>query len=98
MTMMTRISSVITQFTFAKSAFGGYPVVLRASLNFASSQPLISISAILVTTSSVVTAGKEANDSPALPRKSLALSQADCRDHGPIKMWKLQSLAVTVIG
>src|SRR4030095_3268700 len=35
--------------------------------------------------------------SPALARKSLARSQAVCRDQGPRKMWKLQSLAATEI-
>jgi hypothetical protein len=33
-----------------------------------------------------------------LPRKSFALSQAVWRDHGPMKMWKLQSLAATEMG
>jgi hypothetical protein len=51
-----------------------------------------------VTTSCPDSAGTEVKERPALPRKSFALSHAVWRDQGPMKMWKLQSLAATVIG
>src|SRR6266496_2760421 len=98
MTMMNSSSSVITQFTWAGFAFAGYPVDASAALYFASSQPLISWLPMRVTTSAPSIAGRDANEMPALPRKSFALSHADWRDHGPMKMWKLQSLAATDTG
>src|ERR1043166_5328263 len=98
MTMMTRMISAATQLTLLESAFGGYPVVFNASAYLAGSQPSIVTVPIFVTTSLPGTAGTDVNDSPALPRKSLARSHAVCRDHGPMKIWKLQSLAATSIG
>src|SRR5215813_2896127 len=98
MTMMTRMISAATQFTLLRSAFGGYPVAFSASAYLAASQPSIVTLPIFVTTSLPAGDGTDANDRPALPRKSLARSHAVCRDHGPMKMWKLQSLAATSIG
>src|SRR5437667_10073305 len=98
MTMMTRMISAATQLTLLLSAFGGYPVAFNASTNFGGSQPSIVTVPIFVTTSLPGTAGTDVNDRPALPRKSLARSHAGCRDHGPRKIWKLQSRAATSIG
>src|SRR5215470_2628853 len=98
MTMMTRMISAATQLTLLVSAFGGYPVAFSASAYFAASQPSIVMLPIFVTSSLPAGAGTDVNDRPAFPRKSLARSQAVCRDHGPMKMWKLQSVAATLIG
>src|SRR2546430_13667861 len=98
MTMMTRMISAATQLTLLLSAFGGYPVAFNASTNFGGSQPSIVTVPIFVTTSLPGTAGTDVNDRPALPRESLARSHAVCRDQGPMKIWKLQSLAATSIG
>src|SRR5690242_17246814 len=98
MTMMIRISSAITQLTFALSALGGYPVSFSAAAYLGWSQPSTLIAPIVVTTSLPASAGTDLNDRPALPRKPLARSRAACRDQGPMKMWKLQSVAATLIG
>src|SRR5437660_8786664 len=98
MTMMMSRSSAITQLTLEGSALGGYPVEASAALYLASSQPRNSMFPKRVTTSLPGSAGTEVNDNPAFPRKSFALSQALSRDQGPMKMWKLQSLAATVMG
>src|ERR1043166_7137056 len=94
-TMITRINSVITQFTCAGSAFAGNPAVFSASLYLFSSQPRISVSPILVTTVSDAVAGSavDVNEIPCFVRKSLALSQSLNFDHGPTNRWKLQSFA-----
>src|SRR5215813_9877609 len=98
MTMMIRMISAATQLTLLRSAFVGYPVAFNASANFGGSQPSIVLAPIFVTTSLPATPDTDVNDRPALPRKSLARSHAVCRDHGPMKIWKLQSLAATSIG
>ena len=61
--------------------------------------PLSSVLPIFVMTLSALPAGRsvDVNDSPDLVRKSFALSQSENLDHGPTKMWKLQSFACTVI-
>src|SRR5919202_1843774 len=96
--MITRMSSAMTQLTLALSALGGYPVSFSAAVYFAGSQPSILVEPIVVTTSLPDSAGTDLKDSPAFPRKSFARSHAVCRDHGPMKIWKLQSLAATVMG
>src|SRR5689334_15192805 len=100
MTMMNRISSVMPQLIEFLSAAFGYLRSARTLLYAAVSKPLISVGPILATTLSAEPAGRsvDVNDSPALVRKSFALSQSENFDHGPTKMWKLQSLAATVIG
>src|SRR5215813_2074715 len=96
--MMTRMISAATQLTLLGSAFEGYPVAFRASAYLGPSQPSIVMLPIFVTTSLPAGAGTDVNDRPALPRKSFARSHAVWRDHGPMKMWKLQSVAATSIG
>src|SRR5229473_5959611 len=98
MTMMTRITSVITQLTWLGSAVAGKPLALSASLYLASSQPLSSMSPILVTTFSFGTVGSAVKVMPCLVRKSLTLSHSLNFDHGPTNMWNLHSSAATVIG
>src|SRR5258706_12273030 len=96
--MIERMSPAITQFTLLVSALGGYPVALSAVSYAFGSHPRSSVLPILVTTSWPEMAAIESKERPALPRKSFALSQAVCRDQGPMKMWKLQSLAATGMG
>src|SRR6185369_7485762 len=96
--MMTRISSVITQLTCDLSALAGKPAALSASLYLASSQPSIWASPILVESALPSVAGTDLNEMPCFVRKSFALSQSVNFDHGPTKIWKLQSVAATVIG
>src|SRR6476660_7904907 len=84
----------------ALSAAFGY---LRSASAFSAafgSQPFSSVGPIFMVTLSGELSGKsvDVNDSPAFVRKSLALSQSENFDQGPTKMWKLQSLAWTVIG
>src|SRR5882672_321781 len=98
--MIHRISNVIGQLIAFLSALVGYLRSASTFLYAASSKPLISVSPTLVITASVDPAGSvvDVNDKPALVRKSLALSHSENFDHGPTKMWKLQSFAATVIG
>src|SRR2546426_11139747 len=98
MTIMLRIISAATQFALLVTAFGGEPVAFDASAYLAWSQPSVVVRPIFVTMSLPGRAATEVIDRPALPRKSLARSHAVCRDHGPMKMWKLQSVAATSIG
>src|SRR5207302_35541 len=97
--MINRISSAMPQLIAFLSAAVGYFRSANAFLYAASFQPFNSVGPILVTTLSLVPAGAsvESNDSPALVRKSLVLSQSENFDHGPTKMWKLQSFAATVM-
>src|SRR5215831_19994198 len=97
--MMTRMTSVINQFTLLLSAVGGNPAAASAFFSSASFQPLTSASPILVTTLSVEPAGKslEANEMPCLVRKSFVRSQSLNWDHGPTKIWNWQSVAATEI-
>src|SRR5882724_3418808 len=96
--MMTRISSVITQFTLLLSALGGAPAVFRVSASFFWSHPSTFTSPIVVTTlpGSPTT---DLNDRPCLVRKSLTRSQSENLLHGPTKMWNWQvaGSAATVI-
>src|SRR4051794_26033829 len=96
--MMTRISSVITQFTLLLSAVGGAPAVFRVSASFFWSQPSTLASPMLVTTLPG-SPGIEVNERPCLVRKSLTRSQLENSLHGPTKRWNLQSagLAATLI-
>src|ERR1700704_5860513 len=98
--MITRISSAITQLTWDLSALGGKPAALSVAAYFAWSNPLSSTSPIFVTIVSALPAGRSVDlkEMPCLVRKSLALSQSLNFDHGPTKMWNLQSFAATVIG
>src|SRR5689334_13163204 len=98
--MMKRISSVIGQLIAAGSAFVGYLRSASAFFQSASFQPLISVGPIFTTTLSGELAGRsdDSKDSPDFVRKSFARSQSVNFDHGPTKMWKLQSFACTVIG
>src|SRR6476469_3773550 len=82
------------------SALFGY---LRSPSAFSTdlwSQPFTSVGPIFMITLSGELAGSsvDVNESPALVRKSLARSQSENFDQGPTKMWKLQSLAWTVMG
>src|SRR5881394_2182774 len=97
--MMKRISSAMPQLMAFLSADFGY---LRSASAFSYafwSQPLSSVGPIFVITLSGPLAGRSdvVNDSPDFVRKSLVLSQSVNLLHGPTKMWKLQSLACTVI-
>src|SRR5258706_4132925 len=96
--MMTRISSVITQFTLLLSAVGGAPAVFRVSASFFWSQPSTFASPMVVTTLPGSPA-TDLNDRPCLVRKSLTRSQSENLLHGPTKMWNWQSeeLAATLI-
>src|SRR5512142_1716073 len=98
--MMKRIRSVIGQLTCAGSAFVGYLRSASAFLNAPSFQPFTSVGPIFAITLSAEPAGSsvDVKESPDLVRKSFALSQSENFDHGPTKMWKLQSFACTVIG
>src|SRR5512135_3306523 len=97
--MMNKISSVMPQLIAFLSAAFGYLRSASALLYAASLNPLISVGPIFVTTLSGDPAGRsvELKDKPALVRKSFALSQSENFDHGPTKMWKLQSFAATEI-
>ena len=83
---------------FLSAAFG-YLRSASALLYASALNPLSSVGPIFVTTASAASAGRsvDVNDSPALVRKSFVLSQSENFDHGPTKMWKLQSLAATEI-
>src|SRR5262249_42170300 len=98
--MMNMISSAIGQSIAAGSALVGYLSSASAFFVFASFQPLSSVCPMRTTTFSAVPAGRsvDVNDSPDLVRKSFALSHSLNVDHGPTKMWKLQSRACTEIG
>src|SRR4051812_17435546 len=101
MIMMNRISSDMPQLIWFLSAPVGYFVSARIFLNSASFQPFNSLSLpTLMSTLSGEVAGSvvDVNDNPDLVMKSFALSQSLNLDHGPTKMWKLQSFAATVIG
>ena len=73
-------------------------MAVSVALYLASSQPRSSVLPIFITTCSPAIAGSDAKERPALPRKSFALSQGVCFDQGPMKMWKLHSLAWISIG
>src|SRR5258706_1815411 len=96
--MITSMSSVINQLTCALSAEGGKPAAFNASAYLGCSQPSICTSPILTDTALPSMAGTDLNEMPCLVRKSFALSQSLKRDHGPTNIWKLQSVAETVIG
>src|SRR5690348_2493401 len=100
MSITKSTTSVITQFTCARSAFAGYLRSASAFFHAASFQPLSLVGPIFATTLSAAPAGSspDENERPDLVRKSFALSQSLYLDHGPTKMWKLQSFACTVIG
>src|SRR3954454_24694232 len=97
--MITRIISVITQFTLLLSAVGGAPASLSVPVSCFWSQPSTFLSPMLVVT---LPAGPstDLNDRPCLVRKSFTRSQSENLLHGPTKMWNLQSasFAATVIG
>src|SRR5436190_18389019 len=97
--MMNRISSAMPQLIEFLSAAFGYLRSASALLYASALNPLSSVGPIFVTTGSAASAGRsvDVNDSPALVRKSFVLSQSENFDHGPTKMWKLQSLAATEI-
>src|SRR2546421_5615530 len=96
--MMTRISSVITQFTLLLSAVGGAPDSLSVAASCFWSQPSTFLSPMVVVT---LPAGPstDLNDRPCFVRKSFTRSQSENLLHGPTKRWNLQSasLAATVI-
>src|SRR5690348_4381130 len=98
--MMKRMRSVIPQLMPAGSAFVGYLRSASAFFHAASFQPLSCVGPIFATTLSAEPAGRsdDVNERPDFVRKSFALSQSLNFDHGPTKMWKLQSFACTVIG
>src|SRR4051812_24970486 len=98
--MITRMSSVMTQFTWFGSALAGKPALFNASLYCASFQPLSSVEPTFVTIVSALPAGSsvDVNDMPCLVRKSFALSQSLNLDHGPTNRWKWHSFAATLIG
>src|SRR2546427_4236285 len=99
MTMITRISSAMTQFTLLLSALAGAPVCFSAALSFFWSQPSIfTVPTVVLTV--LPPAGTDLNDRPCLVRKSFTLSQSENLLHGPTKMWNWHSagLAATVIG
>src|SRR5712675_1517350 len=97
--MMTRISSVITQFTLLLSALIGAPAVFRVSASFFWSHPSTFASPMVVTTLPGSPA-TDLNDRPCLVRKSLTRSQSENLLHGPTKIWNWHCAgsAVTVIG
>src|SRR5512141_1063013 len=99
MTMMNRISDVIGQLIWAGSAFVGYLRSASAFFQLPSFQPFTSVGPIFTITLSLAPAGRsvDVKDRPDFVRKSFARSQSENLDHGPTKMWKLQSLAWTVI-
>src|SRR3954469_24198129 len=96
--MITRISSVITQFTLLLSAVGGAPASLSVPVSCFWSQPSTFLSPMLVVT---LPAGPstDLNDRPCLVRKSFTRSQSENWLHGPTNRWNLQSagFAATVI-
>src|SRR5689334_21443936 len=97
--MMTRISSVINQFTLPLSAADGAPAAFSVPVSLAWSQPSIFSLPIEVVT---LPAGPstDLNDRPCFVRKSLTRSQSENLLHGPTKMWNSQSagFAATLIG
>src|SRR5512140_1780486 len=98
--MMKRISSVMGQLIAPLSALVGYLSSASVAFQSASFQPFISFGPIFTSTLSGELAGRstEVNESPDFVRKSFARSQSENLDHGPTKMWKLQSFAWTVMG
>src|SRR5215831_4717408 len=97
MTMITRSTSVMNQFTLVLSAVGGAPAAFNVSASAFWSQPSTAFSPIVVTT--LPAAGIEVNDRPCFVRKSWTRSQSENLLQGPTKRWKLHSLglAATVI-
>src|SRR3954468_18948815 len=97
--MITRMISVITQFTLLLSAVGGAPASFSAPASTFWSQPSTFFSPMLVVT---LPAGPstDLNESPCLVRKSFTRSQSENLLHGPTNRWNLHSLslAATVIG
>src|SRR5918911_409220 len=96
--MITRISSVMNQFTLLLSALGGAPADFRVAASCFWSQPSTFWSPIVVVT---LPAGPstDLNDRPCLVRKSFTRSQSENWLHGPTNKWNLQSagLAATEI-
>src|SRR6266850_90794 len=97
--MMTRMISVITQFTLLLSALAGAPAALSVSASFFWSQPSILVVPMLVVTV-LPSAGTDLKDKPCFVRKSFTRSQSENLLHGPTKMWNLHcsGFAATVIG
>src|SRR5512133_882071 len=96
--MMNRISSAMTQLTWAVSAPALKPVSFSVAAYAFASQPSSLVAPLVVTTALPRSAGTDLNDRPCLVRKSFALSHSENLLHGPTKMWTLQSFAATVIG
>src|SRR6266850_770253 len=97
--MMTRMISVITQFTLLLSADAGAPAAFRVSASFFWSQPsTLTVPMVVVTV--LPSAGTDLNDKPCFVRKSFTRSQFENLLHGPTKIWNWHSsgLAATVIG
>src|SRR5450755_1733020 len=96
--MMKRMRIVIGQLMAFLSAAVGYLRSARAFFTVASFQPFTTVGPIFMITLSAESAGRvvDTKDNPDLVRKSFARSQSLNFDHGPTKMWKLQSFACTV--
>src|SRR5437868_9911643 len=96
--MMTRISSVITQFTLLLSAVGGAPDSLSVAASCFWSQPSTFLSPMVVVT---LPAGPstDLNESPCFVKKSFTRSQSENWLQGPTNRWNLQSagFAATVM-
>src|SRR3954464_12734118 len=88
--MMTRISSVITQFTLLLSAVGGAPASLSVAAGCFWSQPSTFLSPMEVVT---LPDGPSTDlkDRPCFVRKSFTRSQSENWLHGPTNRWNLQS-------
>src|SRR5258708_21175720 len=91
---MARLSAAVGYFRSASALAYGFGFFGSASQPFPSFGPIFTI------TVSDDPAGRsdEVNDRPDFVRKSFTRSQSENFDQGPTKMWKLQSLAWTVIG
>src|SRR5258706_67047 len=91
---MALLSAAVGYFSSASALAYGFGFFGSASQPFTSFDPIFTI------TVSGDPAGRsdEVNDRPDFVRKSFTRSQSLNFDHGPTKMWKLHSLAWTVIG
>src|SRR5438874_6775623 len=91
--MMTRITSVMTQFTLVLSAVGGAPAAFSVSASFFWSQPSTVAEPIVVTTFPGAPE-TDLNDRPCFVRKSFTRSQSENLLHGPTNRWNWQSAAL----